>query len=287
MKPPKYSIACVISRPDIFDKCLLQSINSNRTNHDIEIIPIYNNNNLYSASVALNIGLQAAKSDIVVIAHQDVILLNNWFSKLDEIIATLPENWGLISSAGIAKKYSTSDIGEWGGAASVHTVAVGAVWDSLETTHKPPYWDGIKDTTTIHCADECMMVINKKIGLRFDSLFTGFHFYGVDICLQARAAGYQIYSGYLPIIHYGKYSASFTGNHKYWVYLRLLYNKWRVLFPEVLGTHFHWNSTTEELVSYIDITVSDGSKNKIDLLAMGLGKVRMNTDRKRGLIHDQ
>jgi glycosyltransferase involved in cell wall biosynthesis len=60
-------------------------VNKNRKNHDIDFIPIINNDNRYSASNALNIGIDASKSEYLIFAHQDVRLLDNWFDKVDEI----------------------------------------------------------------------------------------------------------------------------------------------------------------------------------------------------------
>jgi len=281
---PKFSIITCISRPDVYSKCLLDSINKNRKKHDIEIIPIINNDNRYSASNALNIGIEVSKSDILIFAHQDVRLLYNWFDKLDDVINNLDENWGVIGSAGIALNYNRNDIGKWGGSLDVRTVAAGSVWDSDQNLDQPPYWDGIKEITPVHCVDECVFVLNKKTGLRFDSMFTGFHFYGVDICLQARSAAYTVYCAYLPIIHYGKYSASFTGDRKYWVYYRFLHHKWSRRFPDLLGTHMHWSDG--ELTSYISIALDNEVGTSVQLRAMGIEKMKLSTDRDRGFIND-
>lgn len=298
---PDFSIVCCISKPDVYESCLLASLNQNRNEHDIEIIPIINNDNLYSASNALNIGLDVAHSDVVVFAHQDVRLLRtddgrDWFTCLKDILTKLPNDWSVLGSAGIDLQYTHSDIGCWGGSLEAHTVAVGSVWDSDESLDKPPYWDGNREPTIVHCADECLLVLNKQTGLRFDSMFTGFHFYGVDICLQARAAAYLVHCAYLPIVHYGKYSASFVGDNRYWVYLRYLYNKWHSRFPELLGTHMHWCLRTEklgqetfykpEITSYISIGLDAGDDCPIQLKAMGIGKVRLGVDRQRGFVED-
>lgn len=281
---PKFSLVTCISKPNVYNDCLLDSINKNRKNHDVEIIPIINNDNKYSASNALNIGIDVSKSDILVFAHQDVRLLYNWFDKLDQVISELDDDWGAIGSAGISLKYGRNDIGRWGGSLDVRTVAVGSVWDSDESLSQPPYWDGVHETTPVHCVDECVFILNKRTGLRFDSAFTGFHFYGVDICLQARAAGYTTYSSYLPIIHYGKYSASFIGDRKYWVYYRLLHHKWHRRFPELLGTHMHW--APGELTSYISIELENDIGTSVQLRAMGIEKAKFSNDRDRGFIDD-
>jgi GT2 family glycosyltransferase len=291
----KFSIVSVISRPEIFESCLLASINQTRGDHDIEIIPIFNDNNQYSASAALNVGLDVATADVIVFAHQDVRLLHDWFDRLVEALAELPEQWGVLGAAGISLAYGRSNIGKWGGALDVNTVAVGSVWDNDEALTQVPYWDGLKDVTPVHCVDECVFVVNRRTGLRFDLQFTGFHFYGVDVCLQARAASYRTFAAHLPIIHYGKYSASFSGDRKYWVYLRLLHNKWRMRFPEVLGTHFHWSHETTydfygsmqlvpELTSYIDVMLDSDDGIEVHLKAMGLHKVRLKSDKRQGLL---
>ncbi len=290
---PEVSIICCVSRPDIFARCLLQSINDNRHAHDIEIIPVFNDGNRYSASNALNIGIDASRSDLLVFVHQDVRLLDGWFDQLTQVLEDLPDDYAIVGSAGIALEYGRIDIGRWGGAIARDTVAVGSVWDTDDNLNQPPYWKGITATAKVHCADECLLVLNKRTGLRFDSQFTGFHFYGVDLCLQARAAAYGVYCSHLPIIHYGSYSTSFTGDSRYWVYLRFLYNKWRARFPELLGTHFHWSQYEEliqgrkiivpELTSYITVGL-DGGDGFIVQAQMGLGRVKFKTDAKQGLL---
>lgn len=283
---PDISIITCVSRPDVYERCLLASVNANRRNHDIEIIPILNEDNRYSAANALNVGLDVARSEILVFAHQDVRLLYRWFDQLKAVVAELPLDWGVLGSAGISLDYGRQDIGRWGGALDVDTVAVGNVWDADEKLTEPPYWDGKKDTTKVHCADECVLVLNRKTGLRFDSTFTGFHFYGVDLCLQARAAAYGVYCSYLPIVHYGNYSASFTGNNRYWNYLRILYNKWHLRFPELLGTHMHWchQDGQPELTSYINVSLDSGDGLNIHLKSMGIGRVKLKSDRRQGLL---
>jgi len=275
-----FSIITCISDPKVYNECLLKSINSTRGEHDIEIIPVVNNDNHYSASNALNWGIDVAESDVLIFSHQDVRLLDNWFDILQNLLDKMPENWGMLGSAGIALKYGRSDVGDWGGAMKDDTVAIGTVWDSDESLDSDPYWNGDKKLAPAHAADECLLILNKKTGLRFDSMFNGFHFYGVDMCLQARAAGYTVFCAHLPIIHYGKYSASLVGNNKYWVFLRYLHYKWKYRFPELYGTHMHW--CDDELTSYIPVGLeSDGLS--IQLKSMGLEKVELATDSNQGI----
>lgn len=274
---PKYTIITCISNHTIYDKCLLTSINQSRHNHDIEIIPITNSNNAYSASNSLNIGIKVAKSNNLIIAHQDIKLLGDWFTNLDNIIEQLPQDWAILGCAGISLQYGRQDIGKWGGTTNDDTIIIGKVWHDDSVLNQQPYWNGLDGPEKVHCIDECLFVINKKVGLRFDQTYTGFHFYGVDICMQARAAGYSVYAATLPIIHYGKYSASFIQDRRYWTYLRYLHNKWRLRFPEMLGTHMHWGK--DELTSYIPMELESHNKDKIYIQSMGIKKARITSDR--------
>lgn len=283
---PDFSIICCISQPDVFDRCLLGSIYKAKKDYDVEVIPIFNYDNRYSASNALNIGADVARSDILIFVHQDVRLLGDWFNILDSSIRLMPKEWAILGSAGINLNYGRKDIGKWGGALVEDTVAVGSVWFSDDTIEQQPEWNGIKELTLTHCVDECLMVVNKRSGLRFDSMFNGFHFYAVDLCLQARSAAYPVYCTYLPIVHYGKYSASVSEDNKYWPQLRYLHHKWKMRFPELLGTHMHWSD--KELTSYIPISIVSDDEQEVKIKAMGLTKVILAADQQRGIlnVHD-
>lgn len=279
---PDCSIITCISRPEIYEECLLKSVNECRGKWDIEIVPILNLHNLYSASVALNLGIDAAKSDILIFTHQDVSLVGDWFDNLMELKNSAPVDMAVLGSAGIDLKYGRQEIGCWGGSTTVDTVAVGTVWDVYPDDGKKAYWQGSRDLTKVHCIDECLFVIDRRTNLRFDTSFTGFHFYGVDMCLQARAAGYSVYGANLPIVHHGKYSDSFTGDKKYWVYLRHLHHKWRWRFPELFGTHMHW--ADNELSSYIPINLKNDLGAGVTVKAMGLRKAKFQFDKNRDLM---
>jgi len=274
-----FSVVCCVSKPDVYSDCLLRSIYAQRGTRKVEIIPIVNDTNLYSASLALNVGLNVARSDNIIIAHQDIMLLDGWFDKLIEFIEQA-ENWAIIGVAGISLDYGRSDIGVWGGAMQADTVAVGSVWNDDSLINEKPYWNGIKSLTKVHCVDECAFVLKKSTGLQFDPHFNGFHFYGADICLQARVAGLNVYAGDLPTVHFGKYSASMLGDSRYWNFMRLLHSKWKNSFPELLGTHMHW--AKDELTSYIPLSLESGD-GSVSVKSMGVSDVRLKSDKERGI----
>ena len=238
----KYSIVTIVNNDEVYDKCLLQSMKLERR-LDIEFIPILNYNNKFTASVALNYGLAVAKGEYIIVCHQEVGIKPGTMDILDKLLT--PEVM-ILGASGVDLSCKVSDVGTWGGTVSKR-LAVGTVYSSK--IEDKPYWNGIKDLTKVHCVDECFFVIRKSISTKFDNNFNGFHFYGVDFCLQARKQGYDVHAAGIPIIHYGEYSGSMH-NKTYWPLLRKLHGKWRTHFPELLTTHMHWDDLGE-ITSYI------------------------------------
>ncbi len=268
------SIVTCVSDPSIYQQCLLDSVQQTRNSFAIDIIPVINSNGAYSASTALNVGVAASKNDLVICAHQDVRLMPGWFSRLYDLIDELGDNWAVLGVAGISLEAGITDIGRWGGTLD-KTIAVGTVFDDQVSTE--PYWDGLQPPTLVHCLDECLFVINKQADLSFDTRFNGFHFYGTDLCLQARDAKLEVYAAGLPIIHDGKYSTSMSGNSKYWTYFRILYNKWSGRFPELLGTHFHWATETVRGKQRMALTNYHGMTLESDLTPITIKAVTLNS----------
>jgi GT2 family glycosyltransferase len=278
---PDFSVISCISQPDVFETCLLDSVYQAKGNFDVEIIPIFNHENRYSASNAFNIGIDTSRSDVCIFAHQDVRLLPGWFEQLYQYVNQMPREWAVLGSAGINLMYNRADIGKWGGSLNVDTVAVGRVWNNDDNLEREADWCGIKDLTTVHCVDECLMVLNKKSGLRFDAMFQ-FHFYTVDLCLQARSAAYLVYGADLPIVHYGQYSQSLTQDSNYWPQLRYLHYKWRMRYPELLGTHMHWSKG--ELTSYIPFAMISDDDIQVKIKSAGVEKVKLSLDDQHGIL---
>jgi hypothetical protein len=275
-----YSVVCCVSDLAIMSECLLPSVEKCRGRRQLEIIPIINTNNQYSAAIAFNAAFDSAKSDIIIFCHQDVSLLGAWFDYLDELIAVASSDWGIIGAAGIDASAGGEDIGRWGGHRS-RNCAVGSVWDDAIKVDQIPYWDGAKSLTKVHCIDECLFVVRRSTNLCFDTAFNGFHFYGVDLCLQARAAGLDVYAGYLPIVHAGKYSSSFIKDGRYWTFLRRLCNKWYDKFPTMIGTHMHWLPDAEQrpqITSHITTVLEAAGRPPVTVRAMQLNKVVTSVD---------
>lgn len=113
-----------------------------------------------SCGAALNRGIEQAQNNIVITVHQDVILSPTFNDKLIKKIEKY-SNFGIMGVAGI-----TSAGQPWGGL------------NGWTTQEEGP----------VEVLDECVMVLRKDSGLRYDERF-GWHAYGADICLQATAKG--------------------------------------------------------------------------------------------------
>lgn len=249
MRPkPRYSIVTCVSNYDIYEKCLLKSLRLHDNNDNLyEVIPIDNRNNAYSASEAYNLGLMIATSDIIINCHQDVSVLDDFFIKLDESILRIKdENWGVIGCSGV----------------SIHDQQnVGIVFNSFSSEDinqaidkKMCYYEGIKSITEVYSIDECLFVIRKRQGIRFNDELRGFHLYGVDICLNYRANGYKVYATELPIIHYGEFSSSIIYDRSYWKAIRQITKKWSSEYGAMIGTYASWYKTSDhcmEITSHL------------------------------------
>jgi len=132
-----------------------------------------------SAGRAYNRGLDKAKADIVVFAHQDVFLSDDWFTRLSQSIRQIESSgtgWGVL--------------GVFGATAQKPPVLNGFCYSTgLQQILGGPFSSPIAARTL----DELVLVVRRSSGLRFDGQLPGFHLYGTDICLQAESTGLKNY----------------------------------------------------------------------------------------------
>jgi hypothetical protein len=249
----KITIACLYNKPEVFKECILDSYN--QLNHkDVKLFPIYNDHNVYSASAAYNIVFDVTKSDVVIFAHQDIRFDQDLINRLRVLIEQLGKNWAVIGVAGRIPKIS----GKISNVSKCHDQLLGEVKDDTGIA-----WPGKTGIHYVDVVDECFFVVNKPLNFNFDYGFNRFHFYGSDICLQARAAQYDVVVADLPIVHVGKYSHSMT-DKTYFKQLRYLNDKWYALFREVNATHFSWKD--RKISSHIPFTIDSKTHHKMQVL---------------------
>jgi hypothetical protein len=179
-------------------------------NNSYEIIPKYFPS---SASIAYNEGVDSAKNDIVVLAHQDVIFPINWdqylFDAIDQL-EVIDKDWAVLGVCGVKEN------GE--GIGYLYCNGNGKI---LGKSFRIP--------TEIQTLDEVVLILKKSSGIRFDNKLPFFHFYGTDICLTAKYYGRKSYVISAFILHNSK---SYNKMPKeFYICCDYIYEKWKYLLP--------------------------------------------------------
>lgn len=132
-----------------------------------ELIVIQNPNNINYPCIgeALNIGIEKARYEIIVVVHEDVYLYDKWQNDFCQALFLLEKydpDWAVLGCAGI--DHSGSAIGNWHDPHGVtNTFSKGQRFARVVTL------------------DEHLLVIRKSMDVRFDPDIPGIHGLGVDL----------------------------------------------------------------------------------------------------------
>ncbi|MDD3474296.1 MAG: glycosyltransferase [Candidatus Dojkabacteria bacterium] len=180
ISPPKSEITFVVTLKDekIYNENIIES--TKKYKDKIEYITLYNN---YSASTSLNTGLELTSNNTVVLCHQDIYFLDNWYEILKGHLEYLNKNklkWGICGFAG-----STLE-------------------GKMVGTHSGLSMNN-KDIIPVQTLDGSVLILQKSIckenELKFDEKLRYFHMYDIDICLQSHEKGLDVYCLNVPIEH--------------------------------------------------------------------------------------
>lgn len=123
-----------------------------------------------SASITYNKALEKVQSPYVIFVHQDVYLPSGWDEKLLVQIKSIEEDghlWGVLGCYGVSNNGT-----RYG---HVYSNGLGRILGSAGTTQK---------ASTI---DEMIIILNRNADICFDNKLPGYHFYGTDICFEAKS----------------------------------------------------------------------------------------------------
>ena len=179
-----FSIITTVYNLDNY-KDLLKSLENQNGNHTIEIIPIpnfYNHfDNMYKA---LNCGIEVSNGKQLIFAHDDIVVS-------PEFLNQIKYNIQLLNNANI--QYGV--LGPAGVLLDQHKFSYYLLDENLNKIEIPG--NNINNTSLneVHSLDEMCLIINKYSGLKFnDRQLSGFHFYGINLCLNAKLQGLRNYS---------------------------------------------------------------------------------------------
>lgn len=219
--PVKLSFVTCVNNLTQYRNYIIGSLFNNNTSVNYEVIPIMNFGNPHSAASALNLGIDQAKSDIIVLCHQDVLFYENWVDMLFERIKQIEDRptvkrWGVLGTAGITKRDCTAGV--------VHSIKGKLQWQATKRAKVYP----------VQTVDEHCMIIRKGSKLRFDEKnFDGFHFYGSDLALSALDRGMENYGILCPLAHDSSSGSLISGKREFMRLLNNLARKWRPKFTYI------------------------------------------------------
>lgn len=173
----KISIITLVNNSNIYEENVILSTSTKKDN--IEYIKI---DNPPFASKGLNIGINKATNDIMIMCHQDIYFLEGWYERLQDILYNkIDKNWGACGMAGTT--YDRKMVGTHSGL-------------------------GMKEyVIPVQTLDCSCIILRKSNNLMFDENLKYFHMYGEDIALQANDKGLGSYVINIPINHNTRWTA--------------------------------------------------------------------------------
>lgn len=169
---PNWSLVSAVNNEVVLKSCLLSSPDI-RLASEVILQTGYS-----SAAAAYNAGIEKAKTDVVVFAHQDVYFPEGWIAAVQKALEMLSRRDPEWAVAGI---WGVTSSGEYVG----HLYCAG-----LQRT----LGSSAEDAIEVRSLDEVVLIVRKSSGVRFDERLTGFHMYGTDLCLEAKRRGMRSYA---------------------------------------------------------------------------------------------
>lgn len=173
---PLFSVCTLVTRKEQYESMLATFEAYGFSSDNTEFIYIDNSaGNKFSATGGLNRMILEARGKYIILCHQDIELFDDdcsvLLTRLEEL-DRLDENWALAGNAG--------GLG-WGTTVMRITDPHGANQKLGELPAK------------VDSLDENFILLKRSALLGFSVDLSGFHLYGADICLHARARGLSAY----------------------------------------------------------------------------------------------
>ena len=151
-----------------------------------QLVTIDNRQNLFfeSLSKAINAGIDRSQHELVVVAHEDVLLPQGWQQKLErslDVLEAADPGWGMAGSVGWTPE--GAPVGHWS--------------DPRE------YRNTFRDSNfePVGRLDEQLLILRRSTGVRLDDQLPSIHNIGLDLAQTMQAQGLQTYAVDAPTIH--------------------------------------------------------------------------------------
>lgn len=202
------TFAVAVNDRVVLDQCL-------RRSPDLEgdRYPLIECEGYASASAALNHALDNSSSRYIVFVHQDVYIPAGWIDKLAENIAALADrgtDWAMLGIFGLDREGTE----------------IGQVWSTDVMKEYGSACDGPQSAVSL---DECLLVLDRTSGLRFDPNLPHFHLYAADMILQGHEIGRESFAICAPVVHHSVPVKTLRGG--YALAYRYMQRKWRRKLP--------------------------------------------------------
>lgn len=218
------SIICASNNNEILDKCLRESLKK-QTYKNFELIVIDTKENKYiGAADALMSGVKKAKGDIIIFAHHDIILENEY--EFENIVNQIEKikDFGILGIAGASYKKG---------------ILVGNITNGdpkIPISNKE-----INEAQDVQTLDEVLFVIKKDILEQYPLNLENktWHLYAVEYSLLMKEKNKKVMVIPSDIYHL---SAGASMNNEYYKQLRKVCAKYKKCYKTINTTVGYWHT---------------------------------------------
>jgi len=211
----KYSICTLVTNMEEYGQMVESFLKAGFTKQECEFRYIDNTvENSFDAYQGLNLFLQNAKGENIILCHQDILIQFDDINVLEKRIveiANLDENWAILGNAGGIE----NDL--------YRRCAINLIYE--DGFHQK---QGTLPQKVVS-VDENFIVVRRSANLALSHDLEGFHMYGSDLCLVAELLGYTAYVIDFKLLHksYGNASVNYHQSVESLVdkYIRFMRNR--------------------------------------------------------------
>lgn len=195
----KYSIGSLVTRMEEYHEMVDSFITAGFNKDECEFLFINNTHtNSTDAYQGINLLLDKAKGQYIIICHQDILINKDKRTNLDQQLAGLDRldpKWAVCGNAG---------------AAGPNYIVYHISYPNDVFKHKGNF------PLKVSSLDENFLLVKNSARLALSSDLSGFHLYGTDLCLNAELRGYNSYAIAFNLIHksYGNRDKNFYAIRK-------------------------------------------------------------------------